>query len=355
VGRGGVTAIRLRYVHRFKDRHGKVRYYFRRAGFKRVPLKGEPGSAEFMAAYQAALGGEAAQPREIGASHTRPGTVAALVAAYFKSPAFTALSPSTRATYRGIIERFRAAHGDKRVATLRREDVQRMLSGKVSTPAAARNWLRMVRMLMQFAVGQGLRDDNPTQGVKGPAARSSGFHTWTEDEIAKFEAHHPIGSRARLALALLLYTAQRRGDVIRMGRQHIHGGVLRIRQQKTGTLVEIPVHATLREVLDATPSKHLTFLTTKDGKAFTAAGFTNWFRECCEAAGLPDGCSPHGLRKAAARRLAEAGCTAHEIMAITGHKTLREAQRYTEAADRAKLAKQAMQKVTTRTSSGKPS
>ncbi len=104
----------------------------------------------------------------------------------------------------------------------------------------------------------------------------------------------------------------------------------------------------LQAIIDATPSEHLTFLTTAFGKPFTAAGFGNWFREQCNEAGLPH-CSAHGLRKAAARRLAEAGCTAHEIAAITGHASLREVQRYTKAADQTRLAVAAMDKMRTPT------
>jgi integrase len=349
-----MTRLRLQYIHRFRDRHGKVRHYFRRDGFKRVPLPGLPGSDQFMAAYRAALAGDTAPKLPIGATRTRPGTVAALVVSYYSSSEFRALSEATQATYRGIIERFRAEHGDKRVALLGREHIAKMMAKKVETPAAANNWLRMVRLLMRHAREAGLRGDDPTVDVRGIKIKTEGFHTWGEGEIAAFEAKHPKGTRARLALALLLYTAQRRSDVIRMGRQHISDGALRIRQQKTGIVVEIPVHPDLRATLDATPSEHLTFLTTKHGEPFTAPGFTNWFRECVEAAELPKGCAPHGLRKAAARRLAEAGCTAHEIMSFTGHTTLKEVQRYTAAADRRRLADSAAAKIGRRTASGKP-
>jgi len=179
--------------------------------------------------------------------------------------------------------------------------------------------------------------------------------------IAAFEAKHQVGSRARLALALLLYTGQRRSDIVQMGRQHIRNGILHLRQQKTGASLAIPVHPTLQAVLEATSSEHLTFLTTHGGSPFTAAGFTNWFRECCNDAGLAKGTSAHGLRKAACRRLAEAGCSANVIAAISGHKSLNEVQRYTAAADQLRMARtgmEAMRKAfpvtTKRTSSYKP-
>ena len=212
--------------------------------------------------------------------------------------------------------------------------------------------MKTLKGLLQFAVSEGFRADDPTQGIKLPRLKSDGVHTWTETEIAQYQERHPVGTRARLALALLLYTAQRRGDVVGMGRQHVRGGAITVRQQKTGATLEIPIHTELHKVLEATPSEHLTFLVTERGKPFTSAGFGNWFRDCCNGAGLSKECSAHGLRKAACRRLAEAGCSAHQIAAISGHASLREVERYTKAADQARLARQAFEKEQRRTDVG---
>ena len=327
-----------KYTQAFIDRHGTARFYFRKAGSKQVPLPGLPWSPQFMAAYEGALEGQA-PPIEIGASRTKPGTINALVVSYFNSMAFQALAPETRRTRRNILERFRAEHGDKRSALLKREHVNVMFAKKSATRFAARNWLKTVRALMQFAVAEGLLTADPTAGIKNLSGKTDGFRTWNEDDIAAFEARHPIGTRERLALALLLNTAQRRGDVVQMGRQHIRNGAIEVKQQKTGTKLAIPIHPDLQAVLDATPSDHLTFLTTSFGKPFAAAGFTNWFREACDAAGLPRGTSAHGLRKAACRRLAEAGCSANVIAAISGHKSLNEVERYTIAANQERMAR----------------
>lgn len=348
-----MTLLRLKFVHEFRDRHGKVRRYFRRPGHKRMPLPGLPGSEEFMAAYQMALEGLTAKP-PIGAGRNKPGSIAAVVVAYFNSAAFQSLAESTKATYRGILEAFRLHHGEKRIALLERRHIEAMISSRASTPAAANNLLRMIRLLMQFAVANALRRDDPTIGVKAVRMRSDGFYTWSEADISTFEAKHPVGSRARLAFGLLLYTAQRRSDVVKMGRQHVRDGVLFIRQQKTGAVVEIPMHPDLQTIIAATPSGQMTFLVTASGKPFAAAGFGNLFREWCNEAGLPKACASHGLRKAASRRLAEAGCTAHEIMAVTGHKTLKEVTRYTAAVDRKQLGERAIGKITSRTKTGKP-
>ena len=171
-----------------------------------------------------------------------------------------------------------------------------------------------------------------------------GWHAWDEGDIAHYELRHPVGSQARLALALALHTGQRRSDLIRMGKQHVRDGKLIVRQQKTGTPLEIPIHRELSAVLDATQSDHLTFLVTKDGKPFSANGFTHRFKLWTRQAGLK-GCPLHGLRKAACRRLAEAGCSASEIMAISGHKTLSEVERYIKAAEQKLMAERAISRT----------
>ena len=332
-----MTRIKLQFVNVFRDRHGKVRYYFRRPGRKSVALRGPPGSERFMEAYAAALAGDA--PRlDIGASRSKPGTVAALVAAYFASIAFNDLAKNTQQVRRNILERFRAEHGGKRVVMLQQQHIANMVAAKAATPSAARSFLNTMRALMQFAIEVHFRTDDPTQGVRRPRIKSDGFYTWSEHDITKFEAVHPVGSRARLAMALLLYTAQRRSDVVGMGPQHIRGGVLSVRQQKTGVSLSIPVHTQLQTIIDATPVNGLAFLMTAAGRPFTAGGFSNWFRDMCNQAGLPKGTSAHGLRKAACRRLAEAGCSANVIAAISGHKSLQEIQRYTMAADQVRMA-----------------
>jgi integrase len=154
----------------------------------------------------------------------------------------------------------------------------------------------------------------------------------------------------------LLYTAQRRGDVIRMGRQHVREGFISVRQEKTGERLQLPLSAELACILERSANDHLTYLTTDKGEPYTVAGFGNAFRDWCRAAKLPPHCSAHGLRKAACRRLAEVGCTPHQIAAISGHKSLSEVQRYTKAADQKRLATEAMATLQAkmRTSIGKP-
>jgi integrase len=334
-----------KYVQAWVDpRDGRAYYYLRRRGFPRVRLPGLPWSPTFMAAYEAAMSGARTA---IGAGRVKPGSVAAVVAEYFDSQKFFgSKSAGTQRMRRGILERFRAAYGDRPFALLPPEWIEALLDSK--PPHAARSWLVTLRSLCQFALTRRYLRTDPTANIKLRAVKSDGFHCWTDAEIAQYEVFHPIGSKPHLALALLLYTAQRRSDVVKMGRQHIRDGWLHVKQEKTDKPLAIPVHPELRAVLDATPSEHLTFLVTANGKPYGPNHFSETFREWCDAAGLPKRCTAHGLRKAACRRFAEAECSGPEIMSISGHATLKELVRYTKAADQAKMARNAMTKVVIR-------
>ncbi len=335
----------LPYVHTFRDRHNKTRHYFRRSGFKRIKLPGLYASPEFMAAYTAALGGEIAPKIEPGASLVVKGSVGALVAAWYQGADYKSYKNQTKVTYRGIAEAFRKEHGHRLVADMTPVAVTKLMGAKADTPSAANNFLKVLRSIMRFAVSNGWRADDPTRTVRPLKASTKGFHTWTEAEISQFQAFHKVGTRARLALDLLLYTGQRRSDVILMGPRDIQDGLINVTQQKTGVSLLIPIHPELRKTLEAVDCEFDTFLNTYQGEAFTAAGFGNWFKSVCLEAKLPDNCSAHGLRKAAARRLAEAGCTTKQIAAVTGHTTLKEVERYTAAAEQLSLARDAMAKL----------
>ena len=334
-----------KYVQAWVDDEGRPHCYFRRRGFPRVPLKGLPWSPSFMAEYEKAISGARTA---IGVGRVKPGSVAAVVAEYFDSQQFfTSKSAGTQRMRRGILERFRLPpNGDRPFALLPPEWIEATLDSK--PPHAARSWLATLRSLCQFGLKRRYLRTDPTANIKQRAIKGDGFHTWTEDEISQFVRFHPLGTKPRLALALLLYTAQRRSDVVKMGRQHIRDGWLHVKQEKTDKPLAIPVHPELRAVLDATPSEHLTFLVTATGKPYGPNHFSETFREWCDAAGLPKRCTAHGLRKAACRRFAEAECSGPEIMSISGHATLKELVRYTKAADQAKMARNAMAKVVIR-------
>jgi integrase len=335
-----------KYVHGYLDRHGKPRHYLRRRGRKEVPLP-PPSSPDFTAAYESAL--NEALPIIIGASRTRPGTVEEAVARYLGSAAFTQqLAPSSQAMRRRILERLRAEHGDKRLRYLEAEHVARLL-GRLR-PWVQRNFMKTLRGLMAFSLTEGLIDTDPTVGVKLARVKDTGgFTTWPQTSIQQYRAHHQLGTRARLALELLYNTMGARADTVQLGRQHVQASIISFRRQKTGNPVDIPILPELQAAIDAMPkAEHLTFLVTERGQPFTPAGFGNWFRDQCDAAGLSN-LSAHGLRKSGATRLAEAGATDHEIMAWGGWTSVKEVQRYTKAANRKRLALQAADKLKART------
>jgi integrase len=337
------VAVRLKHIDRFRDRHGVRRHYLRLPGRKRVALPGQPGNPEFMAAYHAALAAAAADaPPE--PQRAAPGSLDALAVSFYRSGTWQALRASTATAYRRLIEGLRAQHGDKPVRMLTAAGVRALMAEKGSATAAANMRLRMLRALMAHAVEVGLLVTDPTVGVKRIRRKERGFPTWTEADIAAFEARWPSGTIQRRAFALFLYTAQRRSDVVRMGRQNLRAGAIVVRQIKTGVELELPIHSALAAELAHVPAGQMLFLETQFGKPYTSGGLYNAFAEWVRAAGLSDR-SPHGLRKACARRLAEAGATSHQIASVTGHTTLREVERYTRAAEQTGLARAAMARI----------
>jgi integrase len=326
------------------DRDGKVRVRFRRRGVS-VYLTGIPWSEDFMRQYTAALEREQGERTQIGvAKRSPPGSFSALCVSYYAAPEFRDLKESTKRVRRNILERFRAEHGHRRVKDLHRAHINTLLGTMDDRPEAANNLLKVLRVVLKHAVDDKWIENNPALGVKRYRNRNpDGRHTWTESEIAQFQAAHPINSRAGLAFALALYTGSRKADVARLGWQHVRSNRIAVSQQKTGARIDIPIHPELSRALEAVPKTNLTFLITERSAPFSIAGFGNWFRRMCNAAGLPQ-CSIHGLRKAACRRLAQAGCTEKQIAAISGHTSLSEVARYTKQADRRHLADQALER-----------
>lgn len=337
MGGRGVT-IRLKWVDHFTDRHGHMRYYFRRPGEKRIPLPhiDAPG---FMAAYNAAEAGGGAK---VERSKAVPKSIRALAELYYGSTAFLSLKESTQAVNRGLIDALCAKHGHRPVATMERKHVEAIIREKVKTPSGANNTLKKLRMLMGFAIAHGWRETDPTAKIK--KFKEGTHHTWTDDEINAFEAHWPIGTRERLAFALHLYTGQRRGDVAAMTWSAFdrRSSTIEVKQEKTGEPLVIPAHMKLRTILDKSPRQCVTILATSHGRPWVVESYGNFMADSIAAAGLGDRCVLHGLRKAAARRLAEAGCSSREIGSITGHRTLSEIDRYTKAVDQKALAKAAV-------------
>lgn len=329
----------------YRDRHGKMRTRFRRKGFASYSFKSRPFSPEWWTEYEACIAGESAAPIVPGLDRVIPGTIGALIVQWYASADWQRPNAKTRHSFRLVIERFREAMDDVPLRQFNYRYASAVMANMSDRPEAANK----LRKLLARAWDEGMRlemvDKNPWRLVK-PFKVSGGFHTWTEDEIATFKAAYPSGSRERLALALMLNTAQRRSDAIRLGPQNVRDGRLIFTQRKTGKVLNMPIIPELREALKGFEAEHLCFLMTAHGSPFSDAGFGNWFSDRCKAAGVPG--RAHGLRKAAAVRLAEAGATQQEIKAWTGHSSDAEVRRYTEAANQAVLADAAARKMANR-------
>lgn len=339
--------MRFKYLVEDVDRHGNVRIYVRVPGRRKVRLRAKFGTDEFLAAYTAAIDGHLSAPRQ--AREAKSGSFRHLCMRYYASATFDALDPATQAWRRRALDTVCRKHADKPVALMLPRHVRQLRDELKETPGAANQRLKALKALFAWACEDEpeLAPQNPTLGVKKIKYATTGHHSWTADEVQQFRVRHPIGSKARLALDLLLYTGGRREDAVRLGLQHVRNGRVRFTQAKnehrSPVEVDIPLHPKLRATIAATQSEHLTFLVTEYGKPYTPAGFGNAMRDWCDQANLHH-CSAHGLRKACATALAEAGATAHEIASVTGHQSLEEIERYTRNAKRKRLADRAMKK-----------
>ncbi len=215
---------------------------------------------------------------------------------------------------------------------------------KAATPGAANNRRKYLSSMFGWAVEHDLLRINPAREVRKVRYATTGFHTWTVEEVKQFEERHPIGTKPRLALALLLYLGVRRGDVVTLGRQHVKDGWLRLVPRKTRyrslEVSQKPILPILADIIAKTSTGALTFIETEYGRPFTANGFGGWFRDRCDEAGLSH-CSAHGLRKAGATLAAENGATDRQLMALYDWSSEKQANIYTAAANRKRLAAQA--------------
>lgn len=329
-------------VTEFRDRHGVTRYRYRKTGKPTHYFKNPPGTPEFAVELMEAKG---AQPpsRQPRFAH---GTIDALISSYYNSPSFRDLEPITRSTYRGILERWRKGRGELPVNKIRTHHIDAMMAKMSDRPGAANNLRKMLSRIFRHAIKLNWIENNPVNAADKYRKTGVGFHCWTEAEIAQYEARWPIGTKERVAMAMLLYTSLRRGDMVKVGRQHKRGNHLHLNHKKNASDTIIKIMPQLAEAIDACPSGHMPFLVTSFGKPFTAAGFGNWFAVACNEAGLPEHCRAHGLRKAMARRLAESKATNQQGKAVTGQRSDRMFTYYAEQANKQDLADTALDNLT---------
>ena len=333
-----------------RDRHGNIRIYHRAKGRPKVRLRGTPWTPEFMAAYEAAKG--AIVPTTT--KDITSGTWRWLCIRYFSECAeYKRLDARTQHVRRQILE----ATFDEPIAPasskffrdfplsrMTADAVEVLRDRKIDTPESANARIKAMRQVFKFGVKKQLAPSNPARDVEYFKSATPGFHTWTPEEVLQFEERHPVGSKARLALALMLFTGQRRSDIIRFGKQHAKDGKLTFTQHKGRNRkpkrLTLPILPALQRIINNTICGDLTFLVNDWGRPFTDAGFGNWFRDRCVEADVPG--RAHGLRKAGATIAANNGATSRQLMAIFGWDTLKEAERYTRDADQLRLAESAM-------------
>jgi len=320
------------------DRHGKHRARYRKMRYGRMfrhRFTYPVGSVEFHREYE--LCRQGIKPGLIEIPVALGNTMSDLIERYYRSPRFLALKPSSVKDYRSIIEEFRGDYGKYKVTDFKASLISRILADKVDTPTRANKLLKRLKQLFKLAIFMEMRETDPTVGVDYFKIKSSGFYSWTDVDILRFEERHPIGTQARLAFAIMLYIGARRSDLVRLGWQHIEDGRICFTQEKTREPVKIKIHPALQRVLDATPRDNMIFIVTAYGRAFSKDGFGNRMRKWCDAAGLPQ-CTSHGLRKAKGRRMAEAGLSQEEITAGLGQRSVKESEVYTRAANKVLLA-----------------
>jgi integrase len=341
------AGLDLKYLVKDTDRHGIERIYVRRNG-RKVRIRDLADVEEFMAAYRAALETPSVGEQVKGPTPVAPGSLRWLVVAYYGAPEFSRLHGSTRAKRRAILERICQDHGTKPFARMETKHVRTQIRDpKAATPEAANSFVKALRQVFKWAVEVGHATTNPARDVPMFSPKNpDGHHTWTREEVDQYKAHHASGTKARLALALFLYTGVRISDAVLIGPQMERDGVLCFTEQKNIDTKpkhrEIPILPALRGELDASVSGHLSYLVTEHGRPYASAkAFGNRFKAWCVQAGLPH-CSAHGLRKAGATFAAEQGATEHQLMAVYGWDSPKQAALYTRTANRKRLTENAM-------------
>lgn len=349
--RAGVK-VDFPYLVADTDRHGNVRYYYRRKGKPKVRLQGEIGSAQFLEQYELAHAGKiATKPKRVAAG---VGSLRWLCQEYFKAAEFKLLHKRTQHVRRLVLEgvcRSKTPSGRERgdglVAFMLEKHVKEIRDERADRPGSANNTVKALRPMFTWAKDAGHIATNPAKDV-GQFRSGPGWHVWTEDEVTQFEAKHPIGTRARLAFALIRYTGVRRSDVVKLGPPMVRDGVLRFvatkgseRRGSEPSRLVLPVLPELQEIIDASEIGEATYLVTEFGKPFSVAGFGNKFREWCDQAELPH-CTAHGIRKHGATTAADNGATTHQLMAMFGWDSVKQAEIYTRKANKTRLAKAAM-------------
>jgi len=271
------------------------------------------------------------------------GSLEWLIRRYRESSDWEALAAATRDQRENILRHVERQAGGVPFTAITRAKIIEGRENRTATPNQANNFIKTMRGLFRWALDMEIAKADPTKDVKLLRVETDGFHVWTDEEVARFEARWPLGTRERLAFDLLLYTGLRRGDAVRLGRQHVKDGAFKIKTEKNGVIVEAPILPPLARSIETAPTGDLAFIAGERGQPMVKESFGNWFREVCKEAKVPG--SAHGLRKAGATRAAENGATTTELKALFGWTNEAMPAHYTKTADRARVATGASSKM----------
>lgn len=333
-----------RWVHEYVDPHGKVRVRFRAPRGNRRPhyFRARFPSPEFFAEYHQCV--EAMEAGTQPATTARRGTVGELFDRYYQSPEWLGHAESTNLSQRPLIEKVRAIIGHMPARELGYAEATSLLAHYANRPSQGNKVKKVMHAIWKEGERWGLVPSNPWKLVRRHKERRGGYPTWTAAEVQAFRDHWPVGTQQRLALELNIVLGQRRGDVHRIGPANVQDGYIELVQQKTGKAVAVPLSAELEAIIAATQTGPETFLVTERGTPFkTPDSLGMWFGRACIAAGVTrKGVRMHGLRKFVMAELAESGATQQQIKAISGHSHDAEVRVYVEAADKRRLAREAV-------------
>ncbi len=330
----------FKYCTRDVDRHGNERFYIRLPGMPKYRMTSAyldlSGSItkEFTEEYHRVLSGDRGE-KVVAIIRLEPGSVQWLIETYYRSKAFQSQAPATQKDKKSVLNRYCKNVGELPFKKIRKSDIEASQMKRSATPGAADKLVKYLKALFNWAISSDLATFNPADGVSKIHSSSAGFHTWSEAELERFRSAYPIGSIARLAMELMVNLGVRRSDLVKLGWKNVVEGRIEFVPEKGAgryaQSLSLPVTDELQQALDAIVHDQPTFLITDYGKPFSSNGFGNKMRQWCNDISLPE-CSSHGLRKASATILAEAGATEHQLMAIFGWSDSKMAQHYTKAA-----------------------
>ena len=334
--------VTLKYVERQRV-GGRTYYYYRRDGKRWGRLRGEPGSAQFLADYHRIHSGF-----EGNRGPAVPNSFDDAVTQYLSSPEYKGLADSTRSIYRRYLDEARKVFGPFQIDEIKRKHIRAYRDSLQDTPGRATLTIRIISALYDWGMEALDLERNPAKGVKR-LAKGGNHKPWPNAAVDRFLDTAP--SEVQAVFMFGLHTGQRVGDIIDLQWPAIESGGLNFKQKKTGKAVWVPIHPDLARTIEALPRNGVVMLTTARGKAWTTDSFYQAFRKAREAAQC-EGLVFHGLRATAASRLAECGCTTEEIKAITGHTSDQLAAYYARGAEQKKKATAAIRKLTRGTKRG---